>query len=490
MLISILILAVEVAAFAAFMAVMVAGKAHWRAKAVYAVVAFAVLLLLSAVGVFPVAMPRMLILLSRQRVTFSPFGLCSFLILFLLIGVLYALIFCRKRLGRALGCAVVFTLVCIGCELLGVGVFYEWGISGVYSLLLGNGMCIPYSVFTLLLECAVLVLFVLSGMQNLHQHQKLFSVLVFLLVEVAGYDILLVVNNGLLAYGADLTRSKGVIVLSICLILLFIALFSYQVWLSLSQQRIALLMEQQKLSELEAEHYAQIEQETLALREARHDMQIHLDVLTGIAAQEQSQGLQDYLQEYKNQLETAQVFLNTGDAAVDGILTMKILEARQSGIEVDYLVLLPARRPLDDVSMASLLGNLWNNAIEACARVTDAEKRIAFSIKPAQEMLAIHIQNTYDGTLYVQDSDGGTYDRAVSSSEERAHAHDEKTVATMPTLWKHLRSRKGAGHGIGLARIAELVSRADGVLQITHTQELFTVDILLPLQEDEAIHDT
>lgn len=110
---------------------------------------------------------------------------------------------------------------------------------------------------------------------------------------------------------------------------------------------------------------------------------------------------------------------------------------------------------MDPLSLSSLLGNMWNNSLEACQRLQNGQPNIQpfihFYIKPFQHMILIHIENNYD-KIIVQNN---TY---LSVKEE-------------------------GSHGLGLKRMAEIVSKVDGVIQINSENNVFTVHIMIPQKE-------
>ena len=110
---------------------------------------------------------------------------------------------------------------------------------------------------------------------------------------------------------------------------------------------------------------------------------------------------------------------------------------------------------MDELSLSSLLGNLWNNSLESCQRLQsnqpDIQPFIHFYMKPFQQMILIHIENNYDEIIVKNH----TY---LSVKEE-------------------------GSHGLGLKRIADIVSRADGVFQINSENHVFTVHIMIPQKE-------
>ena len=190
----------------------------------------------------------------------------------------------------------------------------------------------------------------------------------------------------------------------------------------------------------------------------KHDMQIYLDAIHVLAKDGRYDELMTYTEQYYNHLSSAHSTISTGNAAIDCILTTKLDYAKKHGIRTEYSIMIPELFPLDSVELSSLLGNLWNNAIEACERLlasNPAERSyIYFYIRPYQNMILIHIENTFDGVIKGK--------------------IDQELLSTKP----------GTGHGLGIRRVKEIVNKAEGVLQIsTSENNVFSVHIMLPGKE-------
>ena len=82
---------------------------------------------------------------------------------------------------------------------------------------------------------------------------------------------------------------------------------------------------------------------------------------------------------------------------------------------------------------------------------------IYFYIKPYQNMILIHIENNYDGVIK------GSIDGDILSVKQ------------------------GKEHGLGIRLVKELVEKADGVLQITSDNKIFSVHIMIPDKENNKL---
>ena len=100
--------------------------------------------------------------------------------------------------------------------------------------------------------------------------------------------------------------------------------------------------------------------------------------------------MQDNLPDYLNDV-------NTGVASIDAIVSGKIRYARSQHIELKHSLLVNDKMPLSDLQLTTILGNLLDNAIEACIRLQHqdpaAQPSIVLSMKPFRAALQIIVQN-------------------------------------------------------------------------------------------------
>ena len=83
-------------------------------------------------------------------------------------------------------------------------------------------------------------------------------------------------------------------------------------------------------------------------------------------------------------------------AILDRMLSYKIQEAREQQIHASCTVQGQLDFPLElaDGEVCSLMGNLWDNALEACRRMTDGEKWIRFRLWIREGKLLLEMENS------------------------------------------------------------------------------------------------
>jgi len=127
-----------------------------------------------------------------------------------------------------------------------------------------------------------------------------------------------------------------------------------------------------------------------------HDMQKHYGAVYDLLAAGDSPAAMRYI---KN-MHASGAMRNrenglSSNAAVNTVLRRKIDEAEQYNIEVKSNFEAEAALPIDEVSLCLILGNALDNAIEACRKLTEGEKRlIEIDVRYQNERLTIRVANT------------------------------------------------------------------------------------------------
>lgn len=207
--------------------------------------------------------------------------------------------------------------------------------------------------------------------------------------------------------------------------------------------------------EMEKKHYEVMNATISTLRNWKHDYKNHLQLILELLHQNKYVELDAFVSQLEVNLVQTTRLVSTGNEILDSLLSVKMLEMKKHNIEFNYNVYITKTLSIDNITFASLLGNLLDNAIEACQSIKEKEKYINLQIKPYQEMLYINIVNSSDH-YYSYNSDG------------------------------NLKStKKELGHGLGIKRIQDIANQFNGFCHIYPATDKFTVTIMLPLSDTE-----
>ena len=147
-------------------------------------------------------------------------------------------------------------------------------------------------------------------------------------------------------------------------------------------------------SDLLATHYAEVENMYRQARGWRHDYRNHIQVLSGYAQMGDLESLKAYLKELSIDLESMDTVLKTGNKMADVILNSKISLARSRDIKVDADAHVPVSLNISEVDMCIIVGNLFDNAIEACMQLPKEERMIRVYMDIKNTQLYMSFTNT------------------------------------------------------------------------------------------------
>ena len=206
------------------------------------------------------------------------------------------------------------------------------------------------------------------------------------------------------------------------------------------------------LVEREKEYYkkeaAIIQQKQEIEKQFRHDWKNRLQVLSDIAENENVLELKKYLREIEDKAKAHEIYSNTGNLIFDSIINSKLTDATKNGIDVSANITLPAKLEINEDDIVVILGNLLDNAIEACQKVSTG-RYIKLRISYEEGCIILNIKNSFDKIINKFD---GEY---ITRTEDKSL------------------------HGLGIKSVRNAVEKYDGFLKFTSKGTEFDVDIIL-----------
>jgi signal transduction histidine kinase len=273
-------------------------------------------------------------------------------------------------------------------------------------------------------------------------------------------------------------------------VLISLTIFLFYLIVTRNANSLHMLEYESHVAGLERDYMTLFADASKEIHTLHHDLANHFTLLSGLAEQGDVAAISAYIAQTRDSISSMRALVATGNSTVDIILSHKLRHAQQigtKGVEMDLHVLMPENLALSDFEMASLLGNLLDNALEATERVLAfnagggaflSGTAIAVTIKQLGGNLLVRVEN-------------------IAFKPDAAH---ESYVTSKPT-----RDEEGR-HGIGLAQVQRLVKVHGGHLDLafkpataasfpeqnpgtTDTPALgtFTATVLLPLQSQSLI---
>lgn len=182
----------------------------------------------------------------------------------------------------------------------------------------------------------------------------------------------------------------------------------------------------------------------------RHDLKNHLQTMQAYLELGRLESLERYIRELTEDYGQMDMALRTGNAMVDAILNSKLSILRERDIRVDASADVPEGLPVSDVDLSVMIGNLLDNAMEACLKLPAEKRFVRFYMARAKENLYIYVMNSADGS----------FRRGISG---------------------YLSTKVGDGHGYGLMRIDKVVKKYRGYRNRQDEGDVFATEILIPM---------
>lgn len=202
---------------------------------------------------------------------------------------------------------------------------------------------------------------------------------------------------------------------------------------------------------LQKSYYEKLEQNQAEIRRFRHDMNNHLSTVRSLFDSGNLKDAGDYLRELETQM-TVHTRVFCKNSIVNAVLNAKYNLAQEHGIDSFFHIDLDRLAGMDSVSLCSLFSNTLDNAIEASLRIPD----------PKERRMSVKARVTENGYFTFE----------VTNAKKNRILLDEKG---------RIQSDKGDStiHGFGLSNVREIVEKYDGTMDISYTEDIFTVTILI-----------
>lgn len=197
--------------------------------------------------------------------------------------------------------------------------------------------------------------------------------------------------------------------------------------------------------------YEEMKEMYLNMRGWRHDYHNHIQSVKAYLALGQVDVATSYLDEVDADLTQVDSYIRSGNLMADAILNSKLSLAEKAKIRVDCTAQLPEKLSLSDVDLCVLLGNLLDNAIEACEQIGPDRRFLRVYMVLIKEQLYISVQNAAKEILNF----------------------NEKNYIT---------SKRGQ-HGLGLMRVKLLVDKYEGCLNLKNEPGIFAAEVTLPCEQ-------
>lgn len=255
-------------------------------------------------------------------------------------------------------------------------------------------------------------------------------------------------------FGADIDPIYSVIgvIAEILLVIANISVFYiFERYVRKTNIQFELQLEQEQLK-LQSQYLEEkIEKQTLSAKEM-HDLKNELFAIKQLLLSNTDAGI-NKIDEICQVVEGMQSIIYTSNTSIDSLINSKKKEIDLNNINFKCDCYISGFDEINDMDLCILLGNLLDNAIEACLKL-DYNRNIRLNFKQVDNFLNIIIKNTYNN----------------ENNEELSTTKDNKL-----------------NHGYGLKSVKAIVEKYEGDFQVIKDDSYFTISILLRNTKDKPV---
>lgn len=213
--------------------------------------------------------------------------------------------------------------------------------------------------------------------------------------------------------------------------------------------RSAQLRERSQIFEREAHEYRALRTYMDETARLRHDFRHSVHLLSSLAERGDLDSIREYLRSYETTALASPPANYCRNSALNALFQYYGSLAEGAGIDTGFDLDLPDPLPYPELDLASVFGNLLDNAIAGCMSVPEAQRRLRLTTRTHGGSLYIVATNTFDGRV-------------------RRDRH------------RYL-STKHAGQGTGLSSITAVAERHGGHAVFSNEDLEFHADVVLKI---------
>lgn len=373
----------------------------------------------------------------------------------LILNCIFISVFFNNTLFNNFFIAFIFSLILIISDALTVFIPSTLFNIDITQILYTGGMRIPFS----LIYISIIGLFVIIYL--------LFSPQVFILGNFDKISFFIISSTCIILeeliiialleqpkYNAMLFKLLLFIFGLSMFLFIYISIYVYR--LGKEKEKNSKLIEEITIAKMETKQNEEIINSTHNLRNLKHDIVNHMSVLNRLIELNDNEAALQYITQISSSIEETSYTISTGITSIDCIMTSKLSTALNNNIAIEHQIHFPSMINISDMDLCSLLGNLLDNAIEACCKLDEDKRKLQIEIKPYNNMLSIYMLNNSAGNYHYNPIDGSLL---TSKNKKRNE------------------------HGIGLKRIMEIVEKYDGIIDIVPKENTFSISILIPIND-------
>ena len=370
-----------------------------------------------------------------------PVGICLYVMVFMLLLE-------SKWWQRLLHCLITF-LIAGSVETVLTVIMYRIPMYSQYVW--------PYEYPDILMEgIAVLLSITLVHRKGLKQFLERCKVLKW--YQLAAIAMIILGGTSLLVYGntvahMDFWDGRGMTIQWIILVFVLI-IFIGIIWFVYGsydkeyyQKQNALKAE---LLDAQKNYYDSMYQNDLEMRKFKHDIRAQLGCLYQLLEEGKEEEAKEYLGAIeKNYTQIKEIKMKTGIYVLDLVINQAYVRAREKGISFHLKGKIETEKVFNTYDLCSIFSNALNNAIDACEKIENQDRKIEIVLLEHSDTLRISISNPATEEMY-------------------------QMIMNSKTTKEDKRN-----HGLGIGNIRMAVERSHGQVEYRYQEGIITLEIYL-----------
>lgn len=314
-------------------------------------------------------------------------------IYFLLGGFLLAILFYEAQIWQAIfASAAFFTLVAV-VEVLAM-LLMGLQVSDTDALMQAGSARLIYVVFSNLIQIPLLILIshFFSRKENV---LRILWLLPIIAIQISSIAVCYVVQY----HAADEYFPDYMVGLMAVLLLINILIVFYVEALRENElEKFKVKFNEQQYN-LQMEYYQQLKERQEEVRSLQHDVKKYILAMQAVAEHGDTEELHRIAQAATNVFERSTNISAVGNPVVDALLNYYLRIAERNNIKVKLDVTIPEVLTISSLSLSIIIGNTFDNAIEACCDLPAEQRIIHLQLRKQYRSLFYRLENPYSDTV-------------------------------------------------------------------------------------------
>lgn len=370
-------------------------------------------------------------------------------IISIIISMVYYIVNYNEKIIKAIIVVLVYFMMLIGIDAVSVSIVV--GINNLQSL----NSVMHFTLFRFQLitlsKCSLVIIsfiyYKIIKNINLDIINDISYIIIPILANIASF---LTIYKYLIAIDfVDAIKYREIFLISMLLLFSNISLI-FSIRKIINDNKI--ISETKLISEkisIEHNYYQNIKDEQLVIKKLYHDINNHIAC---IKALNDNNHTLNYISSLENEIRKYNLTFDTGNIFLDVILSEKSKLCNKNNISLFIDVNnFDKCSFIESIDVCSIFSNLLDNAIEACVKVENLERKIILRGTIVNNFYVIKLENTKQNKININNN-------FIKTDKKDKYFH-----------------------GIGLVSVRDSLSKYNGELAINYDEFLFKINIFIPL---------